>query len=231
MVRTTKVKITLSESLYERIRRDIISNQLQPGEKINIRELCSRFNTSETPVRLALNRLAADNIIEYLPRQGMRVKTLNLDICEETFNIREMLECYYLSNIVMTLSVNEEMRRQFQKNVSESLKIVSTLTPHSTLDDYLKNYEYDIGFHYLLIKCTGIEMLMEIYQKINPYLYVNYVYSKKSQKRLLAGIQEHQKILEALLQGNAQLAEAHIKTHLSNAKRAIISILKIENIL
>ena len=83
----------------------------------------------------------------------------------------------------------------------------------------------------MLIKCTGIEMLMEIYQKINPFLYVNYVYSKQSQKRLLAGIQEHQKILEALLQGNAQLAEAHIKTHLSNAKRAIISILKIENIL
>ena len=120
MVRTTKVKITLSESLYERIRRDIISNQLQPGEKINIRELCSRFNTSETPVRLALNRLAADNIIEYLPRQGMRVKTLNLDICEETFNIREMLECYYLSNIVMTLSVNEEMRRQFQKKIGRA---------------------------------------------------------------------------------------------------------------
>lgn len=32
-------KITLAESVYERIRRDIITNQLKPGEKINIREL------------------------------------------------------------------------------------------------------------------------------------------------------------------------------------------------
>ena len=38
-------KITLAESIYERIRRDIITNQLKPGEKINIRELCARYFT------------------------------------------------------------------------------------------------------------------------------------------------------------------------------------------
>lgn len=57
MMERSTSKITLAESVYERIRRDIITNQLKPGEKINIRELSTRYEASETPIRLALNRL------------------------------------------------------------------------------------------------------------------------------------------------------------------------------
>lgn len=224
-------KITLSESVYERIRRDIITNQLKPGEKINIRELCDRYEASETPIRLALNRLASENIIEHFPRQGMRVKSLNINLCEETFDLREMLECYYIPNVIMTLNVNEAMRMAFQKNVQENLEVVQKLTPDSPLDDYLKNYEYDIEFHHLLIKCSGNKLLMDLYQYLNPFLYVNYVYSKQSQERLLTGIREHGDILQALLDGDEDRAKEAVKIHLANAKRVIISILKIEHIL
>ena len=52
MMERSTSKITLAESVYERIRRDIITNQLKPGEKINIRELSTRYEASETPIRL-----------------------------------------------------------------------------------------------------------------------------------------------------------------------------------
>lgn len=224
-------KITLAESVYERIRRDIITNQLKPGEKINIRELSARYEASETPIRLALNRLASENIIEHLPRQGMRVKSLNINLCEETFDLRLMLESYYLSNVIMTLNTNEAMRLALRRNVEDNLEIVHRLTPDSPLDDYLVNYEYDIGFHHLLIKCSGNKLLMDLYQFLNPFLYINYVYNKQSKERLLTGIQEHQEIMEHLLNGNEEGARQALTTHLANSKRVIISILKIDNIL
>ena len=212
---TSKSKITLAESVYERIRRDIITNQLKPGEKIDIRELSARYEASETPIRLALNRLASENIIEHFPRQGMRV----------------MLESYYLSNVIMTLNTNEAMRLALRRNVEDNLEIVHRLTPDSPLDDYLVNYEYDIGFHHLLIKCSGNKLLMDLYQFLNPFLYINYVYNKQSKERLLTGIQEHQEIMEHLLNGNEEGARQALTTHLANSKRVIISILKIDNIL
>lgn len=230
MERSTS-KITLAESVYERIRRDIITNQLKPGEKINIRELCSRYEASETPIRLALNRLASENIIEHFSRQGMRVKSLNINLCEETFDLRLMLESYYIPNVIMTLTTNEAMRMALRSNVEENLKIVQRLTPDSPIDDYLVNYEYDIGFHHLLIKCSGNKLLMDLYQFLNPFLYINYVYNKQSKERLLTGIQEHQEIMEHLLNGNEAGARQALTTHLSNSKRVIISILKIDNIL
>ena len=224
-------KVTLSERIYDQIRRDIITNQLKPGEKINIRELCERYDASETPIRLALNRLASENIIDNFPRQGMRVKQMNIDLCEETFDARMMLECYYLSNVVMTLNVNESMRTAFRENVENNLRAVELLDGDSSLDDYLTNYRYDIEFHHLLIKCTGNKLLLDLYQFLNPFLYVNYVYSKQSKERLLTGIQEHQAILQALLNGDEEEARQALIRHLTNSKQVITSILNIEKIL
>ena len=224
-------KVTLSERIYDQIRRDIITNQLKPGEKINIRELCERYDASETPIRLALNRLASENIIDNFPRQGMRVKQMNIDLCEETFDARMMLECYYLSNVVMTLNVNESMRTAFRENVENNLRAVELLDGDSSLDDYLTNYRYDIEFHHLLIKCTGNKLLLDLYQFLNPFLYVNYVYSKQSKEQLLTGIQEHQAILQALLNGDEEEARQALIRHLTNSKQVITSILKIEKIL
>lgn len=231
MMERSTSKITLAESVYERIRRDIITNQLKPGEKINIRELSTRYEASETPIRLALNRLASENIIEHFPHQGMRVKSLNINLCEETFDLRLMLESYYISNVIMTLNTNEAMRLALRRNVEDNLEIVHRLTPDSPLDDYLVNYEYDIGFHHLLIKCSGNKLLMDLYQFLNPFLYINYVYNKQSKERLLTGIQEHQEIMEHLLNGNEEGARQSLTTHLANSKRVIISILKIDGIL
>lgn len=224
-------KATLSERIYDQIRRDIITNQLKPGEKNNIRELCDRYHASETPIRLALNRLASENIIDHFPRQGMRVKKMNIDLCEETFDARIMMECYYLSNVVMTLNVNESMRSAFRENVENNLKAVERLDNNSSLDDYLNNYRYDTEFHHLIIKCTGNKLLMDLYQFLNPFLYINYVYSKQSKERLLAGIQEHELILQALLDGDEEQAKQSLITHLTNSKQVITSILKIEKIL
>lgn len=224
-------KATLSERVYEGIRRDIITGRLKAGSTVNIPQLCERFETSETPVRLALNRLALENIIEYSPRQRMRVKELNINLCEETFDLRLLLECYCLPNVIMTLSTNESMRLAFQKNVTENLEVVQRLGPDATIDDYLINYDYDMEFHQMLIKCAGNQLLVNLYQYLNPFLYVNYVYSKQSKERLLTGIREHEKILHSLLEGDERQAHQALSTHLVNSKQVIISILKIESIL
>ena len=227
----TPAKVTLSERVYEYIRRDIITGYLKAGAAINIQQLCERYEVSEMPVRLALNRLVSENIVEHSPRQRMRVKELNINLCEETFDLRLLLECYCLPNVITTLSTNESMRLAFQKNVTENLKVVQRLGPDSTIEDYLINYDYDMEFHQLLVKCAGNQLLVNLYQYLNPFLYVNYVYSKQSRERLLTGIQEHEKILRCLLEEDGAKARQALENHLTNSKQVIVSILKIDSIL
>ena len=103
-------KETLSERVCQCIRRDIITGHLKAGSTINIQHLCDRYETSETPIRLALNRLATENIVEHSPRQRVRVKELNINLCEETFDLRMLLECYCIPYDIMTLGTNESIR-------------------------------------------------------------------------------------------------------------------------
>lgn len=224
-------KATLSELVYQRIRRDIITGQLKAGTTINIQQLCQRYEVSEMPVRLALDRLTMQNLVEHPSRQRMRVKELNINLCEETFDLRLLLEPYCLPNVITTLNTNESMRLAFQKNVTENLEVVQRLGPDSTIDDYLINYSYDMGFHQLLVKCSGNQLLVDLYQYLNPFHYVNYVYSKQSKERLFTGIQEHERILRRLLDGDEERARQALEGHLNNSKQVIISILKIDSIL
>ena len=59
-------KETLVDMICRNIRRDIIVGELQPGDKLVTRELAARYGTSEMPVKLALNRMIAEEIVENL---------------------------------------------------------------------------------------------------------------------------------------------------------------------
>ena len=56
---TTGKKTTLTDKIYQDIKDDILTKVFQPGEKLNIKELAREYQVSDTPVKQALQRLAA----------------------------------------------------------------------------------------------------------------------------------------------------------------------------
>ncbi len=53
-------KETLASHVYDRLRKDIISVAIEPGEKLHIRSLCERFDVGLSPMREALSQRARD---------------------------------------------------------------------------------------------------------------------------------------------------------------------------
>jgi DNA-binding GntR family transcriptional regulator len=64
---------TLASAIYAQVRQDILSGSLRPGEKINIRQLCERFDVGFSPVREALNRLSTHQLVRQTDRRGFKV--------------------------------------------------------------------------------------------------------------------------------------------------------------
>ncbi|MDF2950637.1 MAG: GntR family transcriptional regulator [Anaerocolumna sp.] len=223
-------KTTLVDSITERIRKDITMHILVPGDKINLKELSDRYGASETPVRLALNRLITENVIENFPRLGMRIKPLNPNTASETFDLRLMMELYYTKEIIASFKLNSALKDKITQNVEEHMATIQTLTPDSPVEDYLKNYNFDMEFHSLYLKGSGNEMLLDLYHHINPFLYINYIYRRQSQERIIAGVVEHKEIMNAILDGDEALLREKITAHIENSKKSVTMILKIENI-
>lgn len=65
--------------VYERLRDEILSLELRPGQLIDEASLAARFDVSRSPVREALVRLAADGLVETVPNKGTIVTPLNIE--------------------------------------------------------------------------------------------------------------------------------------------------------
>ena len=76
----------LHQELVERLRDMIVDGSLAGGEHIDERHLCEAFGVSRTPFREAIMLLAAEGLVELIPRRGARVVALRSE------QIRELLE-------------------------------------------------------------------------------------------------------------------------------------------
>lgn len=83
---------SLVELTLRRLRREILSGALTPGERLVEEHLTQRFGTSRAPLREALRQLAQQGLIEHLPRRGVRVAELSAADADELFALRNVLE-------------------------------------------------------------------------------------------------------------------------------------------
>ncbi len=61
---------THATSAYERLRADIISTALPPGQKLHIGDLCRRYDVGLSPLREALNRASQDGLVQQSDLRG-----------------------------------------------------------------------------------------------------------------------------------------------------------------
>lgn len=76
---------TLATVIHARLRRDILRGTFRPGEKLRIERLCARYGIGATPLREALNRLSAEELVLREEQRGFRVAPVSLaDLAELT---------------------------------------------------------------------------------------------------------------------------------------------------
>ena len=176
-------KATLVDTICKKIRKDIVSRELLPGEKVKPKELAERYGTSETPVKLALNRLISEQIIENYPRQGMRIKDIDASEAEDIFNVRLMMDLFYTQEIIDSVSMNKSLQEALEKNVQEHTALLNSKEGLSEVELFQKNYNLDYEFHKLYLKCTGNKKLIDLFQYSNPFMYSNYIFSRQSKEK------------------------------------------------
>ena len=68
---------SLAEQAYDRVEELIVTLQLPPGHAFSEGELAEQLGMGRTPLREALQRLAADRMVEIQPRRGLRVTEID----------------------------------------------------------------------------------------------------------------------------------------------------------
>ena len=149
---TTGKKTTLTDKIYQDIKDDILTKVFQPGEKLNIKELAREYQVSDTPVKQALQRLAEEKLVVNTPNKGMSVRALTPHELQDIFDMRLMMDTFFVKDIVTTLNYNHGLRQQLIDCLEAQKKFIESNDSNHKPDEF---FELDLEFHTLSLAASG----------------------------------------------------------------------------
>jgi DNA-binding GntR family transcriptional regulator len=217
LVLSDKVILTIKDQVYQIIRQNILSGQLQPGDRINEVQIAKELNVSRSPIRSAINELIGEGLLESIPNKSVRVKQLTEKQIIDVFEFRLFVESYVIEKVIACLDdqiINKlvEFKENFRKKGNAG-----------RLNEYV---ELDTQFHGFLVECSGNEIVQDSMQRISVLTIPFRVISLTSNSRFQSSIIEHIGIIDAILDHDVSLAETRCREHLLLAKNEIIIYLQ-----
>ena len=146
---------SLSGTAYTMLRGDILSGAI-PGDTLwSDREIAARLNLSRTPIREAIQRLAAEGLVKVIPRRGTRVLPLRPDDVREIHQISKALELEAALILMSRADVDLTPLRQ----------AVDTMAAALGRDDRNAWAEADMRFHLSVVDLCGNKRLAGLYHQ------------------------------------------------------------------
>lgn len=201
---------TLATSIYSRLRRDILTGVFRPGERLRIDTLCLRYAIGATPLREALNRLSAEELVLREEQRGFRVPPVSLaDLAELTKT------CCWIYERGLRESI-EHGDALWEEQVVLAAHRLSRV-PREGSEGYGSfNPEWEErhrAFHVALIAACGSRWLIEFYSMLmDRYTRYRYLaFAEGSGPRDVEA--EHRAIVDAVLARDADAAVAAAMAH------------------
>lgn len=178
-----------SQSIYKALRERILSNDIESGARLVLRNIANQYEASDIPVREAVRMLERDGLVETTPYRGARVTTLTTQEVEETYFIRSNLESI-ATGLAAERITDTELNR---------LEVLMTRMQEAVdAQDGPQFSDLNREFHQTIIASCGNEMLrdltMEIWQRHSGFQRV----FRLVPKRLATSQAEHEGIMAAL---------------------------------
>lgn len=197
---------SLKQRAYLKLKRLILAGELNSGTVLSVRQLAAQLNMSRTPVHAAIERLEADGLVTLAPQQGVMVREMSMQDVVNHYQIRQALEPFVLSRLAGQLS--EEQIRQLRENQSR----YGEASRKQQVDEVV---EIDAEFHRLLFRFFGNDEITGVLERLSDRIRrVIYRISQKSPDRMSESCNEHQAILEALIDGDGERAARLASEHL-----------------
>ncbi|MCM3705577.1 MULTISPECIES: GntR family transcriptional regulator [Cytobacillus] len=204
--------ISIRERVYLHIKDLILDGEFKAGDRLVERELAERLNISRTPIREALFRLESQGFVKTVPRKGVIVADISEKEIIEVFTILSSLEVLAAKLAVQKL--DDEMESMFAGSIKK-------------VKEYLNNPEEDAAelhreLNHLLYSSAKNVKLYEMLSGLSDYIRAFAKIGHKNPGRAKQSMEEHLKIMEAIVNKEMEMAEYLTKIHIENSKKAYI---------
>ncbi len=202
----------LHKVVADRMRDLITRAELRPGERLNERLLTKRFGISRTPLREAIGILVSEGLVTSLPNRGAVVSTVTAADAEDMFQVMAVLEA---------LGGELACQRASDADIAEVRALHAQMRVHHASRDLDTYFDFNQRIHQKIIDCAGNRELTDIYRRISVRIRRARYLANLSRERWDHAMEEHEQILEALVQRDSEKLKALLGVHLENKYEVI----------
>lgn len=206
-IKTSIVRRSLHDEIADLVREMILSNELEPGEKVPEKDLCQRFGVSRTPLREALKVLAVDGLVTLTPNRGAFVSILTVEDLNDVFPVMGALESLS-GELAASLMTDEE--------------IAKVRALHVEMVDHYKNgnlsayFERNQQIHEAILEGSRNQTLIGMYRSLASRVRRARYLANMSHSRWKQAVDEHDIMIDCLERRDANGLADILKQHLAN---------------
>jgi DNA-binding GntR family transcriptional regulator len=193
------------EQAYAALRAAIVGAQLEPGRRLSENQLAELIGVSRTPVRDALARLRDERLVAIVPQLGTFVTFIDADAVADAHFVREALEVGAVRITAERISADAVAR--LRANLDDQRQAVAG-------DDAERFAVLDDELHRQLCDLSGREVAWRLSERTRGQLDRVRLLSLPEAGYRGQMLAEHEAVVAAVADHDAQRAEAELRHHL-----------------
>lgn len=191
--------------IYRQLKDMILGFSLYPGARVTENELATRFGVSRTPVREALQRLAAEGYVTIRPKQGCFIREIDIEVINAYYEVRIALEMQVLELACTSMS-DARLRKLAAAWAPE--QVPDRPPPVETM------VARDEGFHVTLAGGSGNAVMARYLRDVNEHIHIVRRLDFTDSERVEQTYAEHHAIVRHLLERDLKGARGLMLRHI-----------------
>ncbi|MFJ8096482.1 GntR family transcriptional regulator [Streptomyces griseofuscus] len=205
----TPVRENLRDQVANALRAALIAGELRPGVVCSAPTLAAELGVSATPVREAMLDLTREGLVEPVRNKGFRITEVTERELDEYTEIREMIEVPTIGRVTDVAGAEQ---LEALRPVAE--EIVQGARRH----DLIAYLEADRRFHLGLLGLAGNAHLVQVVSDLRKRSRLYGLTALDANGRLVESAEEHLELLDLMLAGDTEGAQACVRRHLGKVR-------------
>lgn len=209
---------SVSETVFHRLRQDIILGILPPGSKIKLEKARERYSISISSLREILCRLSAENLVLAEGQRGFEVSPVSQRELKELADLRILLECraIELSFVTGDLEWEGSIVAAHHRLTAAERKLLA--------GDTLQTAEwvrFDWEFHLAIVAACNSKVLVQSLSSVFDRFLRYHMLAENFRGQGV--VDDHKRLFEYALERNVDAAKDMIRNHILNGANHIMS--------
>ena len=210
----------LRDDAYSSFTEKLLARDIQPGQIVSQRELVELTGMPLGAIREMIPRLEADGLIRTVPKRGLQVLSIDLELIRNAFQLRRIIETEAFS-VYCSNAPDDDIARIASEHRRTRVKAKAGVSPE-LLDSAQR---MDWAFHDHVVNAIGNRIISDIH-RVNAIKIrlIRNADTRMLPELVVSVIDEHLAVIEALEARDADATVKAVHAHIDSAKRRALGI-------